>query len=818
VRPLEARITPSAQSVLDSIVIEDEAAVREMLGSDLLTLGGPDDLFGFDLPGGDLAKLLLRGYAPGHVFTSFQGSGLAFDKIAALGHDYIPKLGEPTVLLYKPGIPVIGDTTDLIPDLPYEFIGWGYGVDYHPTTLAFPGTSGSHADKIKNFLDTFPADAWQVHEAGVHLFNGGFLATPPIEQTHGGSDFEDPHVGGMIPSVRDFFLDAVADGGIFHQRLWTIAFYTDPAGGTAKAAIKDPFNRVPVGFPNGEESFFFPELPYLSTPQPASRVEAENFDMSEGYGWHDSTLGNRDELGDYRLTDVDLSATQDINGGFDVSETASAESLAYTIDVPVVGMHEFGFRVTNDQANAQFRLFVDGNLVGDYSIPTTAGASVYTAFEPVTLHLSAQQHRVGIQFLTSPAGGVQGPRINYFYVRHETPTAHLRPIPPITGSGVSFTEFSITYRDDDAINRSMVDSQDIRVHRVGGGFEAAATLVSATPSTNADEVFAVYRVDAPEDSWDPSDRGEYEIIMQSGQVRDATSVAVLSGKLGSFRVDVPFFEQIPVPREIDEIDLYINLPDFAGEIHLDVLDELLQLTSKEFAETHFPLKIINSITIFANGGNDTVLAAGVPVPLTIHGGTGDDELVGGELGDVIRGGPGNDLLDGRGGIDFLFGDEGDDKAILSKDRDIIDLGDNRDGLTIEGTERRDVIAIERILGTDGPEVRIRMNGELFTAAYLNGETLTVFGKGGNDLISAVGATSWSMELFGQVGNDILAGGNLADILDGGSGRDVFMGRQGADRIFARDGGADVIFRDEDDILESWDWLDLPLSRRRLFRV
>jgi Ca2+-binding RTX toxin-like protein len=70
---------------------------------------------------------------------------------------------------------------------------------------------------------------------------------------------------------------------------------------------------------------------------------------------------------------------------------------------------------------------------------------------------------------------------------------------------------------------------------------------------------------------------------------------------------------------------------------------------------------IAGFEINGNGGDDTLLLApAVPVPATLRGGPGDDQLTGGADNDKLVGGPGRDTLVGRGGNDSLFGGSGDD--------------------------------------------------------------------------------------------------------------------------------------------------------------
>src|SRR5262249_57980241 len=97
---LEERCLLSVGSDLNDFVVQDEAAVRALLG-DLVTLGGDPVGTGNDFfP--DLSRLATDlNYIPGHLFTSFKGIGVAFDQVSALEGEP-PVLGLPTALLYQP--------------------------------------------------------------------------------------------------------------------------------------------------------------------------------------------------------------------------------------------------------------------------------------------------------------------------------------------------------------------------------------------------------------------------------------------------------------------------------------------------------------------------------------------------------------------------------------------------------------------------------------------------------------------------------------------------------------------------------------------
>jgi len=90
---------------------------------------------------------------------------------------------------------------------------------------------------------------------------------------------------------------------------------------------------------------------------------------------------------------------------------------------------------------------------------------------------------------------------------------------------------------------------------------------------------------------------------------------------------------------------------------------------------------ISSFEVNAGGGDDTVtVSRAVPIPITLRGGPGNDNLSGGSGADKLIGGEGNDRLVGRAGDDSLFGGNGDDTLIGCSGNDILRGGPGTDVL------------------------------------------------------------------------------------------------------------------------------------------
>jgi Putative metal-binding motif/RTX calcium-binding nonapeptide repeat (4 copies) len=75
-----------------------------------------------------------------------------------------------------------------------------------------------------------------------------------------------------------------------------------------------------------------------------------------------------------------------------------------------------------------------------------------------------------------------------------------------------------------------------------------------------------------------------------------------------------------------------------------------------------------SVAVDLGAGNDRFRAAGIADPISVAGGTGNDDLATSGGNDVLAGGPGDDTLKGNSGVDDYFGETGDD---------VIEARDNR---------------------------------------------------------------------------------------------------------------------------------------------
>lgn len=740
----------NSPAAFNTVMVQDEARVRTFLGglTQVSTVAG-------------ITALGVKGYFPGHNFNSFQGLGVAFTRDLNLND--LSEFGRPDILYYAPDLTpnIFGnppDVTDAFGDYPYRLIGWGYAEIYDPTHV--PSFAG------------FPADAWGVHEAGFHNIIGGtFTPTPPAGDVPKGSKPMNVRPSGNV-------------GTPWHERLWSIHFWSNTtSGGAPKSSVFEPFGRNLPGFSTGSAVGFQPQIPFHGEAIDAKLIEAEDFDMAEDFGWHDTTGGNSGSQ--YRVTDVDISKTFDTATGYDVTQMQAGDFLRYTVNIASTGNHDFAFRFSSRLGGGKFHVEVDGvNKSGTLNIPlTNAFNTVYATTTPFTTSLASGKRAIKIVFEATPTGSGPTARFNSFSItKSAAPTATLANLRPVSTADSS-TLINVDFADNAAVDVSSIDASDLRITGPNG-FDRTATLVSNTESTDAGTVSATYTLTAGGSIWDPADNGTYTVQLQPNAVTDTKGAAAPAGTLGTFVVAIQRFAVVQdFPQST--FTIVINGSEAADQIVVSPVAGAISATFNSVPLGSAAPTALSKIVINAAGGNDTVSASAVIVPMTIEGGDGDDTLTGGATIDLIRGGNGDDLA-----INANIGP------------DTVDLGPGNttaQGLTFSGTNRDDTIVVQRKLVRGKPSVVFLTSFGDFSLRLAGCRTIRVNGRGGNDSITMdeSAAETWRANFFGGRGNDTLIGGSSADTLKGQDGDDLLMGfggddlllgGTGDDRLLGGDGG------------------------------
>ncbi|GAA5043330.1 hypothetical protein GCM10011506_46660 [Marivirga lumbricoides] len=137
-------------------------------------------------------------------------------------------------------------------------------------------------------------------------------------------------------------------------------------------------------------------------------IQAEDYNEGgSGVGYYDTSAGNTG--GAYRTDDVDIEATSDNSGDYNVGWIEAGEWLEYTINATAASnTYDFSFRVASPTGNGSFYLTVDGEQVTDNLQATNTGDwQNFTDITANNISISQGQHALRLVFVSS------GLNINY---------------------------------------------------------------------------------------------------------------------------------------------------------------------------------------------------------------------------------------------------------------------------------------------------------------------------------------------------------------------------------------------------------------------
>jgi hypothetical protein len=181
--------------------------------------------------------------------------------------------------------------------------------------------------------------------------------------------------------------------------------------------------------------------------------------------------------------------------------------------------------------------------------------------------------------------------------------------------------------------------------------------------------------------------------------------------------------------------------------------------------------------------------AGPRPRVVLHGGPGDDVLIGDDIAvDEIDGGPGDDRISGGGGGDYLEGGPGRDRVSGGAGDDVLS---DHDGQTRAGGRVADLHTYDLLDGGPGRD-------QVSYANRVDGVRVDLALRRGAD-----GDRLTSIEdAEGGRGADVLRGDRRPNRLRGGPGADLLDGRAGNDRLTGGDGADRMLGGAGRDILEA----------------
>ncbi len=286
----------------------------------------------------------------------------------------------------------VSGVANAAPAAVYQSVRWNASFNYNLTGLT---ANTAYVVRLHFVELSFTA-------AGQRLFNVAINGSSVL------SAFDIFAAAGQNKAVvRDFNATSTSSGGI------TIAFTQGGADNPSIAGIEILTGSVS-------------QTPYLGTVGSianGSTIQAENYDNGgEGVAYHDTTSGNSG--GAYRSDAVDIEASTDTGGGYNVGWTTDGEWLEYTANSSS-GTYNIVVRAASASTtvtNKSLRVLLDGAVLGTATIANTGGWQTYQDFTISNVPITTGTNRV---LRLEVVGG----DFNLNYVRFATTTVTVPSAP-----------------------------------------------------------------------------------------------------------------------------------------------------------------------------------------------------------------------------------------------------------------------------------------------------------------------------------------------------------------------------------------------------
>ncbi|MDF2454396.1 MAG: chiA1 3 [Cytophagaceae bacterium] len=170
-----------------------------------------------------------------------------------------------------------------------------------------------------------------------------------------------------------------------------------------------------------QRSVVVPQSPYngvrINLP---GKLEVENYDLGgQNVAYNDLTAGNSGAV--YRTDGVDVQATTDTGGGYNLGWVEAGEWLEYSVNVTTAGVYKLDIRSASTAG--AIRVEVDGaDVTGSIALPNTGAYQTWATTTKTGVSLPAGQHILRIVVLT---GGFNLNHITFSNAPNVLPTVSL---------------------------------------------------------------------------------------------------------------------------------------------------------------------------------------------------------------------------------------------------------------------------------------------------------------------------------------------------------------------------------------------------------
>jgi len=141
--------------------------------------------------------------------------------------------------------------------------------------------------------------------------------------------------------------------------------------------------------------------PFKSSPHLIpGRIEAEEYDLGgEGLAYHEANTNGNEGKSTFRYDEVDIEATQDVEGVYNVGYILKGEWLEYTVSVAASGDYDLDVRIAADGDGKIFHIEMDGkDVTGPINVLNTGGWQTWQTATLKGISLTGGEHIMRIAF------------------------------------------------------------------------------------------------------------------------------------------------------------------------------------------------------------------------------------------------------------------------------------------------------------------------------------------------------------------------------------------------------------------------------------
>ncbi|MBO9703474.1 MAG: carbohydrate-binding protein [Sporocytophaga sp.] len=130
------------------------------------------------------------------------------------------------------------------------------------------------------------------------------------------------------------------------------------------------------------------------------RINAEEYDLGgEGLAYHEANTNGNEGKATLRNDEVDIEATQDVEGIYNVGYILKDEWLEYTVNVVAQGNYDLDVRLAADGEGKTLHIEMDGvNVTGQINVPNTGGWQTWQTVTLNNISLAGGEHIMRIAF------------------------------------------------------------------------------------------------------------------------------------------------------------------------------------------------------------------------------------------------------------------------------------------------------------------------------------------------------------------------------------------------------------------------------------